>query len=175
MVIISNRPQPHLLRQKIAQEVPGDSLGNEWKGYIFRITGGNEKQGFLMKQGVLLPYRVCLLLDDGHLCYRTHRVEYNVLPKRLGHKRATKIRSFFNLGKEDDVMKYVLRRKVKRAKKEDAKPYTKPAARHLHSLKGRHIKHEKDQKAEFMALLSKRVAEKKAKLAAIKADHKTTT
>jgi len=26
--------------KKISQEVPGDSLGDEWKGYIFRITGG---------------------------------------------------------------------------------------------------------------------------------------
>jgi hypothetical protein len=49
--------------KKIAQEVPGDSLGDEWKGYIFRITGGNDKQGFPMKQGVLVPYRVRLLLQ----------------------------------------------------------------------------------------------------------------
>ena len=37
--------------KKIAQEVPADSLGDEWKGYVFRITGGNDKQGFPMKQG----------------------------------------------------------------------------------------------------------------------------
>ncbi|OBZ65508.1 40S ribosomal protein S6 [Grifola frondosa] len=59
--------------KKLAQEVPGDSLGDEWKGYIFRITGGNDKQGFPMKQGVLVPYRVRLLLSDGHSCYRTRR------------------------------------------------------------------------------------------------------
>lgn len=28
-------------------EVPGDSVGDEFKGYIFRITGGNDKQGFV--------------------------------------------------------------------------------------------------------------------------------
>jgi small subunit ribosomal protein S6e len=49
----------------------------------------------------------------------------NVLPKRLGPKRATKIRKFFNLSKKDDVRKYVVRREVKSSKKEDAKPYTK--------------------------------------------------
>jgi len=27
-------------------EHPHDILGNEWSGYIFRITGGNDKQGF---------------------------------------------------------------------------------------------------------------------------------
>ncbi|KAG6842773.1 hypothetical protein H0H87_010530, partial [Tephrocybe sp. NHM501043] len=135
--------------KKIAQEVPGYSLCDELKGYIFRITGGNDKQG------VLVPYRVCFLLTDGHSCYRTRRagdrqrkavcgcivgpniavfslvivkqgendipgLKDNVLPKR-----ATKIGSFFNLGKEDDVRKYVVRKEVKSAKKEDAKPYTK--------------------------------------------------
>ncbi|KAG6887172.1 hypothetical protein C0992_000322 [Termitomyces sp. T32_za158] len=206
--------------KKIAQEVPGDSLGDEWKGYIFRITGGNDKQGFPMKQGVLLPYRVRLLLADGHSCYRTRRagerkrksvrgcivgpdiavlslvivkqgdsdvpgLTDNVLPKRLGPKRATKIRRFFNLSKEDDVRKYVVRREVKSSKKEDAKPYTKAPKiqrlvtplrlqrrRHLNSLKRRRFEHQKEQKAEFDALLAKRVAEKKAKVAAIKAAHK---
>lgn len=146
--------------KRIAQEVPGDSLGDEWKGYVFRITGGNDKQGFPMKQGVLLPHRVRLLLADGHSCYRARRtgerkrksvrgcivgpdiavlslvivkqgesdipgLTDNVLPKRLGPKRATKIRKFFNLSKEDDVRKYVVRREVTSQKKENAKPYTK--------------------------------------------------
>ncbi|VDM86043.1 unnamed protein product [Strongylus vulgaris] len=31
-----------------------------------------------------------------------------VLPRRLGPKRATKIRKLFNLTKEDDVRKYVI-------------------------------------------------------------------
>lgn len=146
--------------KKISQEVPGDAFGDEWKGYIFRITGGNDKQGFPMKQGVLLPHRVRLLLSDGHSCYRTRRagerrrksvrgcivgpdiavlslvivkqgegdipgLTDSILPKRLGPKRATKIRKFFNLSKEDDVRKYVIRREVKSSKKENAKPYTK--------------------------------------------------
>lgn len=34
-------------------EVEVDPLGDEWKGYILRIAGGNDKQGFPMKQGVL--------------------------------------------------------------------------------------------------------------------------
>ena len=51
-----------LVDKKIAQEIEGDSIGDEFKGYIFRITGGNDKQGFPMKQGVLLPRRVLLLL-----------------------------------------------------------------------------------------------------------------
>jgi len=209
--------------RKISQEVPADTLGDEWKGYVFRITGGNDKQGFPMKQGVLLPYRVRLLLSDGHSCYRTRRtgerkrksirgcivgpdiavlslviikqgegeipgLTDNVLPKRLGPKRATKIRRFFNLSKEDDVRKYVVRREVKSAKKENAKPYTKAPKiqrlvtpvrlqrrRHLRSLNRRRMERQKEQKAEFDTLMAKRVAEKKAKAAAIKASHKAAT
>ena len=144
----------------MSQEVAADKLGDEWAGYVFRITGGNDKQGFPMKQGVLLPTRVRLLLSDGHSCYRIRRtgerkrksvrgcivgpdiavlslvivkqgdnpipgLTENVLPKRLGPKRATKIRKFFNLTKEDDVRKFVIRREVTSKKKEGAKPYTK--------------------------------------------------
>jgi small subunit ribosomal protein S6e len=119
-------------------EVAGDSVGDEFKGYIFKITGGNDKQGFPMKQGVMHPTRVRLLLSDGHSCFRPRRtgerkrksvrgcivamdlsvlalsivkqgdndipgVTDTVHPKRLGPKRATKIRKFFGLTKDDDV------------------------------------------------------------------------
>lgn len=209
--------------KRISQEVPGDTLGDEFKGYIFRITGGNDKQGFPMKQGVLLPFRVRLLLGDGHSCYRPRRtgerkrksvrgcivgpdiavlslvvvkqgeqgipgLTENVLPKRLGPKRATKIRKFFNLGKEDDVRKFVIRREVVSKKKEGAKPYTKAPKiqrlvtpirlqrrRHLRSLKNRRLDSQKAQKSEYEALLTKRSAERKQKLAAIKASHKKPT
>jgi len=203
--------------KKISQEVPADSLGDEFKGYVFRITGGNDKQGFPMKQGVLLPSRVKLLLSDGHSCYRPRRtgerkrksvrgcivgadiavlslvivkqgenslpgLTENVLPKRLGPKRATKIRRFFNLTKEDDVRKYVVRREVKSAKKENAKPYTKAPKiqrlvtpirlqrrRHLRSLNRRRMDRQKEQKAEYETMLAKRATERKQKQAASKA------
>ncbi|KAG7440734.1 40s ribosomal protein s6-b [Guyanagaster necrorhizus] len=205
--------------KKISQEVPGDNVSDELKGFVFRITGGNDKQGFPMKQGVLLPHRVRLLLADGHSCYRTRRtgerkrksvrgcivgpdiavlslvivkqgeaeipgLTDTVLPKRLGPKRATNIRKMFNLSKEDDVRKYVIRREVKSTKKENAKPYTKAPKiqrlvtplrlqrrRHLRSVKRRKLEHQKEQKSEYDALIAKRVAEKKAKVAAIKASH----
>lgn len=28
----------------MGQEVPADSLGEEWAGYVLRVTGGNDKQ-----------------------------------------------------------------------------------------------------------------------------------
>merc|ERR1719265_2944302 len=51
----------------------GDSLGDEFKGYVFRITGGNDKQGFPMKQGVLCNNRVKLLFKKGMSTYRERR------------------------------------------------------------------------------------------------------
>ena len=51
--------------KRISAEVEGDSLGDEWKGYVFRITGGNDKQGFCLTQGVLTNKRVRLLLSKG--------------------------------------------------------------------------------------------------------------
>merc|ERR1712230_73443 len=58
---------------RMSQEVAGDSLGDEFKGYRFRISGGNDKQGFPMMQGVLTPDRVRLLLRKGSKCYRQRR------------------------------------------------------------------------------------------------------
>lgn len=42
-------------------EVEADALGNEWKGYVVRISGGNDKQGFPMKQGVLTNGKINIL------------------------------------------------------------------------------------------------------------------
>merc|ERR1711913_264871 len=131
--------------KRMSTEVSGDTLGDEFKGYVFRITGGNDKQGFPMKQGVLTAGRVKLLLSKGHSCYRPRRTgerkrasvrgcivannlsvlalvivkkgEQDIpgltdktIPRRLGPKRASKIRKLFNLSKEDDVRQYVVRR-----------------------------------------------------------------
>uniref|UniRef100_A0A7N9CQC0 Small ribosomal subunit protein eS6 n=1 Tax=Macaca fascicularis TaxID=9541 RepID=A0A7N9CQC0_MACFA len=59
--------------KRMATEVAADALGEEWKGYVVRISGGNDKQGFPMKQGVLTHGRVRLLLSKGHSCYRPRR------------------------------------------------------------------------------------------------------
>merc|ERR1719168_487673 len=59
--------------KRMATEVPGDSLGDEFKGYVFRISGGNDKQGFPMKQGILCNHRVRLLFKKGMSCFRERR------------------------------------------------------------------------------------------------------
>merc|ERR1712170_81958 len=58
---------------RISNELDGNILGDEYSGYIFKISGGNDKQGFTMKQGVLTNTRVRLLLSKGHSCYRARR------------------------------------------------------------------------------------------------------
>jgi len=209
--------------KRMSQEVAADALGDEFAGYVLRIMGGNDKQGFPMKQGVLLSHRVRLLLSDGHSCFRERRdgqrkrksvrgcivasdiaalslvvvkqgdadipgLTDQVLPKRLGPKRATKIRRFFNLSKDDDVRKFVIRREVV-SKKEGAKPYTKAPKiqrlvtpqrlqrrRHLASLRKRKTESQKEQIAAYKDILATRVGEKKAKASAAKErrSHATT-
>ena len=69
--------------KRMATEVAADALGEEWKGYVVRISGGNDKQGFPMKQGVLTHGRVRLLLSKGHSCYR---------PRRTGERKHKSVR-----------------------------------------------------------------------------------
>ena len=69
--------------KRMATEVAADDLGEEWKGYVVRISGGNNKQGFPMKQGVLTHGRVRLLLSKGHSCYR---------PRRTGERKHKSVR-----------------------------------------------------------------------------------
>ncbi|KAK2683561.1 hypothetical protein RAB80_001507 [Fusarium oxysporum f. sp. vasinfectum] len=179
------------MEKRMGAEVPGDSIGDEFKGYIFRITGGNDKQGFPMKQGVMHPTRVRLLLSEGHSCYRPRRtgerkrksvrgcivgMDLSVLalsivkqgdadipgltdvvhPKRLGPKRATKIRKFFGLTKDDDVRKYVIRRERL------VTPQRLQHKRHRAALKRRQAEKVKDEANEYAQVLAKRVAEAKA-------------
>jgi small subunit ribosomal protein S6e len=47
--------------RRMGQEINGEHLGDDYKGYIFRITGGNDKQGFTMKQGILVQGRSRIL------------------------------------------------------------------------------------------------------------------
>jgi hypothetical protein len=36
--------------KRISAEIDGEVLGEEFKGYVFKIAGGHDKQGFAMKQ-----------------------------------------------------------------------------------------------------------------------------
>jgi|Transcript_3753 small subunit ribosomal protein S6e len=47
--------------KRMGQEIDGEVLGQEYKGYIFKITGGNDAQGFAMKQGIMRQGRTRIL------------------------------------------------------------------------------------------------------------------
>jgi len=195
-----------LYDKRISQEVSGEDLGDEFAGYVFRISGGNDKQGFAMKQGVLTNTRVRLLLQEGSSCYRTRRVgerkrksvrgcivgpDLSVLnlvilkkgdqeiaditdtptPRRLGPKRASKIRKLFNLDKDADVRKYRIARTFenKKGKKVVRKPkvqrlvtpvtLNRKKLRIAASVKA--LQKSKADAAEYAALVQKRLAEQK--------------
>merc|ERR1719267_473234 len=89
------------------------------------------------------------------------------VPRRLGPKRASKIRKLFNLSKEDDVRKYVIRREL--PAKDGKKPRSKapkiqrlvtPARlgrkKHERNLKRRWAEKSKKQAAEYAAMLAER-------------------
>jgi small subunit ribosomal protein S6e len=195
--------------KRISQEVEGEALGDEFKGYIFKITGGNDKQGFPMKQGVLTNTRVRLLMGEGAKCYRPRRtgerkrksvrgcivgadisalhvvivkkgdaelpgLTDKYIPRRLGPKRASNIRKLFNLTKEDDVRKYVIRRelpqkegKPKRTKAPKIQrlvtPLTLQRKRHLRAVKKNRVAKSKAEAAEYAKLVAQRKKELKEK------------
>ncbi|KAK2091062.1 40S ribosomal protein S6 [Saguinus oedipus] len=155
--------------KRMATEVAADTLGEEWKGYLVRISGGNDKQGFPMKQSVLTHGRVRLLLREKDIPGLTD----TTMPRRLGPKRASRICKLFNLSKEDDVRQYVVRKSLN---KEGKKPRTKaPKIQRLVTprvlqhkrwhiaLKKQHTKKNKEEVTEYAKLLAKRMKEAKDK------------
>merc|ERR1711998_198696 len=174
-------------------------------------TGGNDKQGFPMKQGILTNGRVRLLLKKGTTCYRPRKdgerkrksvrgcivdgnlsvlsmaiikkgeaeipgLTDNTIPRRLGPKRASKIRKLFNLTKEDDVRKYVIRRELtpKEGKKATSKapkvqrlvtPVVLQRKRHRLAVKKARQAKAKANASEYAKLLALRLKEQKEKRA----------
>lgn len=62
-----------LIDRRIGQEFDGEIIGSEFKGYVFKITGGSDRNGFCMKQGVATRGKVKLLLSPGTPGYRFGR------------------------------------------------------------------------------------------------------
>lgn len=206
----------NLYDKRMANEVEGDFLGDEFKGYVFRITGGNDKQGFPMAQGVLTNSRVRLLMAKGATYYRQRRAgerkrksvrgcivgsdlatcnltiikagetqipgltdDASARPKRLGPKRANKIRKMFGLKKEEDVRKYVITRKftTKKGKDRVKRPkiqrlVTPIALQHkrqmVAAVKKAYTKANEDRK-DYERLKVQRQKERRASVAAAKA------
>jgi small subunit ribosomal protein S6e len=146
----------NLFDLRLGAEIEGKVFSDDFEGYVFKLTGGSDKDGFPMIQGVMANSRVHLLIKRGAVGFKAFRGRngerrrktlrgcimgpdiacINVVivklgakpiegitdvsnPRRLGPKRASKIRKLFGLSPEDDVKKFVVRRKVTKAGKKD--------------------------------------------------------
>merc|ERR1711874_839013 len=100
----------------------------------------------------------------------------STVPRRLGPKRASKIRKLFNLTKADDVRQFVIRRPLtgKEGKKPKTKapkiqrlitPVTLQRKRHKLALKRQRREKNKVEKADYAKLLAVRQKEAKEKRA----------
>merc|ERR1712141_315451 len=98
------------------------------------------------------------------------------IPRRLGPKRASKIRKLFNLSKEDDVRQYVVRRPL--PEKEGKKPRTKaPKIQRLvtpvvlqrkrarFALKRKRRQRRQEEAADYAKLMAQRIKEAKERKA----------
>ena len=47
--------------RRMGQEIGGEVMGENYNGYVFKITGGNDQQGFAMKQGIMRNGRARIL------------------------------------------------------------------------------------------------------------------
>jgi len=84
--------------RRLGAELSLDCLGEDWEGYKAKITGGNDKQGFPMMQGVLTSDRVRLLLDKRHKCYK---------PRRKGERKRKSVRGCI-VSSENSVIALVI-------------------------------------------------------------------
>ena len=73
----------HFNDRRMGSDVDGAVLGPEFKGYTLRITGGNDKQGFAMKQGILVNGRVRILMKGRTALYK---------PRRTGERKRKSVR-----------------------------------------------------------------------------------
>ena len=59
-----------LIDKKIGNEVEGNVINEIFEGYVFKITGGFDKDGFAMKNGILTQARKRILLKKGSKNFR---------------------------------------------------------------------------------------------------------
>jgi len=67
----------------MGQEIDGEVMGEDYKGYVFKITGGNDAQGFPMKQGIMKMGRSRILFKKKASLFN---------PKRTGYRRRRSVR-----------------------------------------------------------------------------------
>ncbi|VAH25440.1 unnamed protein product [Triticum turgidum subsp. durum] len=180
----------NLYDKRISQEVVGDLLGEEFKGYIFKIMGGCDKQGTPCFRGFgrrngerrRKSVRGCIVSQDlsviNLVIVKKGENDLPGLtdtekPRMRGPKRASKIKKLFNLGKDDDVRSYVntyrrtfLNKKGKKVSKAPkiqrlVTPLTLQRKRARIADKKKRIAKKKSEAAEYQKLLAQRLKEQR--------------
>lgn len=138
--IIDQKQWAKLIDMRLGQEFDGAIIGAQFAGYVFKITGGSDSDGFGMKQGVMTKNKIKLLLKEGSTGFFPKRegtpkrktvrgciigletASINLViiqkgeqeiagvtdanaPRRLGPKRANKIRKLFSLPRHSDNLR----------------------------------------------------------------------
>jgi len=62
----------------------GEVLGENYKGYVFKLSGGNDKDGFPMKQGVMINGRTRMMFKTGRAT--------TYIPRRTGERKRRSVR-----------------------------------------------------------------------------------
>lgn len=62
-----------IIDKKIGDEIDGSSISDVFEGYKFKITGGFDKDGFAMKNGILAQTKKKVLLTKGCSLFRFRR------------------------------------------------------------------------------------------------------
>merc|ERR1712223_362926 len=63
--------------RRMGQEIGGEVMGENYNGYVFKITGGNDQQGFAMKQGIMRNGRARIL-------FKKSKCDSSPLAKHVG-------------------------------------------------------------------------------------------
>jgi small subunit ribosomal protein S6e len=207
----------HLVDLKIGSEFDAEKiLGEAYKGYILRVAGGTDINGFAMKNGVLKKGRARLLVPHGTCGFRFGRegerkrrsvrgaiidrdvgcVHTTVVskgeaeiegltdvktPRRLGPKRANKIRKLFGLPRHSDkigstdkgkvsidrfdVCRYVVRRPTKAVG--DKQYYKAPRIQRL--VTSQRIRRKRDARKQKFQKVAENATEYKAFVDRLKA------
>merc|ERR1712125_181503 len=127
---------------------------------------GKSCRGCIISHQIAVLHMIIVKKGDEEIAGLTD----NQIPRRLGPKRASKIRKLFALSKEDDVRKFVIRRELpaKEGKKTKTKapkiqrlitPVAIQRKRHIKSVKLAKAEKAKAEAAAYARMIAKRKEE----------------
>ena len=62
-----------IIDKRIGEEIDGELISDVFAGYRFKITGGFDKDGFVMKISILTQCRKRIMLTKGYSLFRLEK------------------------------------------------------------------------------------------------------